>query len=561
MTSDAPAESWKDDPVALRFSGVSVEYAVPARPPQRVLHEVSFEVQRGSIVALVGESGSGKSTLARTVTGTLAQNARIAEGSITFGGSDLTRLSKSAYRELRGRRIGYVPQDALLGLNPLVPVGKQAEEPLRVHGVTDRAERRRRVLELFDRVGLQNVEGVYSSYAHELSGGMCQRVLIAAAISTNPELMIADEPTTALDVTVQRRILDLLVDLTVEESLSVLLVTHDLGIAAERARDVAVLEHGRLVEFASAEAIIRRPQEEYTKQLIASSHLDRLIVRLAEDRRVEVARVAAEADEPAESTPIVVAEHLTKTFDSRSGTGSITALDDISLSVRRGTTLGIVGESGSGKTTLVRVLAGLTRPDAGTVTIEGRELVHGKRGATDRRALYRRLQMIYQNPYSALNPRHTVQAILEEPLTGFGLGGTTERKRRVAELLELTGLPASIASRFTAELSGGQRQRVAIARALAPGPQVLICDEPVSALDVTVQRQITELLTQLQRELGLTYLFISHDLGVISEVADEVLVLYRGRLIESGMSVDLLQRPRTEYLQDLIGAIPRPAFR
>ncbi|WP_395245580.1 dipeptide ABC transporter ATP-binding protein [Agromyces sp. MMS24-K17] len=557
-TADASAEAPALGDDILRFEGLSLEYRVQGRPTLQVLDDVTFSLRRGRILALVGESGSGKSTLARAVTGTLAQNARITSGAVRFEGEDLATVSRRRYQQLRGNRIGYIPQDALLGLNPLLPVGRQAGEPLRVHTSLTPAERRKRVLELFDRVGLRRVETVYDSHPHELSGGMNQRVLIAAAIAAEPDLIVADEPTTALDVTVQRRILDLLEDLTREEALSVLLVTHDLGVAAERAQDVAVLRHGRLVETGSTERVVRHPAEEYTRELIRSSSIDRSPLALAQVRERETAahlagRVVADGE------AVVVASGLTKTFTSRTGE-EVRALDDVSLAVGAGTTLGIVGESGSGKTTLVRVLAGLTRPDSGSVTIHGTEVIHDRRGATDRRARYRRLQLIYQNPYSSLNPRQTVQSILEEPLTGYRLGNRAERKQRVRELLELTGLPVALASRYPAELSGGQRQRVAIARALAPRPEVLICDEPVSALDVTVQRQVLDLLNELQRELGLTYLFISHDLGVISEVSDEVLVLQHGAIVEAGEATEVLSRPATDYARDLIAAIPRPSF-
>ncbi|WOF23477.1 ABC transporter ATP-binding protein [Microbacterium betulae] len=538
----------------LRLEGVSLEYRTGRGRAHTVVDDVGFGLERGGVLALVGESGSGKSTLARTVTGTLAAHARITAGSVVFDGEDLTRISSRRYRALRGNRIGYVPQDALLGLNPLLPVGRQAAEPLRVHTGLDKDERRARVLELFDRVGLRRVESVYDSHPHELSGGMCQRVLIAAAIAAGPDLVVADEPTTALDATVQRRILDLLADLAREEGLSLLLVTHDLGVAAERAGRVVVLREGRVVEAGDAERIVRRPRAEYTAQLVASSHIDRSPLALAESRRGRTIPADAAAPEA-----VVVAEGLEKTFRSRTG-DEVRALRDVSLSVARGTTLGIVGESGSGKTTLVRVLSGLARPDAGTVRIHGEELIHDREGATDRRALYRKLQLVYQNPYSSLDPRQTVRSLLEEPLTGYRLGGRGERARRIAELLDLTGLPSAVAGRYTAELSGGQRQRVAIARALAPRPEVLICDEPVSALDVTVQRQVLDLLDDLQRELGLTYLFVSHDLGVISEVSDDVLVLQHGDVVESGPAAALLREPRTAYVRELIAAIPRPAF-
>ncbi|SDQ33369.1 dipeptide ABC transporter ATP-binding protein [Leucobacter chromiiresistens] len=541
----------------LEFSRLSLEYRSRARPPVSVITDISFSLRRGEVLALVGESGSGKSTIARAVTGTLAPNARITQGSVVLDSTNLVDLPAKQYERLRGRTIGYVPQDALLGLNPLLTVGKQAAEPLRVHTRLDRAARKRRVLELFERVGLRRVEQVYNSYPHELSGGMCQRVLIAAAIAAEPALIVADEPTTALDVTVQKRILDLLGDLTRDNGLSVLLVTHDLGVAAERAQRIAVLQHGRLVETGPSELIVSKPIEAYTRRLIDASHLARPTVAIAE------ARAAQREDAQTSSlgtrggaVPMVLASRISKTFSNRTG-APVAALDDVSLSIARGRTLGIVGESGSGKTTLMRTLAGLTQPDEGDVCIGGQPLSHDPVAKRARRELYRTLQIVYQNPYAALNPRLTAGRILEEPLTGFGFGGRAERRRRIAELLDLTELPASVAGRYTAELSGGQRQRIAIARALAVRPEVLICDEPVSALDVTVQRQILDLLDGLQRELGLTYLVISHDLGVISEISDEILVLQHGQVVESGTALDVLRDARTDYVRELIAAIPQ----
>ena len=542
----------------VEISDLSLEYRARGRVAHPVLTDVSVSIPRGSILALVGESGSGKSTLARTITGTLARNAHLTQGSVTLNGRELVGLPQSQYARLRGRTMGYVPQDALLGLNPLQPVGRQAGEPLRAHTTLDAEARRHRVLELFERVGLRRVEQVYESYPHELSGGMCQRVLIAAAIAADPQLIIADEPTTALDVTVQKRILDLLVDLTRDEGLSVLLVTHDLGVAVERAERVAVLQHGRLVEEGQVTTVVDAPVEAYTRRLIASSGLGRSLAEAAETRarRIDAPTLPAPASASSEA-PLVLAESISKAFSGRHGDG-VQALDQVSVRVARGSTLGIVGESGSGKTTLMRTLAGLIQPDTGEVRIAGVSVDHAL-NQRDRRKLYRKLQIVYQNSYAALNPKHTVATILNEPLTGYGLGGRDERRNRIAELLDLTGLPATVGSRYTAELSGGQRQRVAIARALAVRPEVILCDEPVSALDVTVQQQILDLLVALQRELGLTYLFISHDLGVISEISDDVLVMQHGAVVESGPALQVLRSPRTPYVRELIEAIPRRA--
>ncbi|MGW1092700.1 dipeptide ABC transporter ATP-binding protein [Streptomyces sp. NPDC002596] len=533
----------------LRVQNVGVEFALPGRAATRVLHEVSLGVSAGSIRAVVGESGSGKSTLGRVITGTLAENGRVTGGDVALGGRTLTGLSERQYRTVRGKEIGYIPQDALLGLNPLIPVGVQAAEPLRAHGLASRAERRERVLDLFAKVGLRDPARLYTRYPHELSGGMCQRVLIAAAMSTQPRLLIADEPTTALDVTVQKTILDLLSSLVETDDLAILLITHDLGVAAERADEIAVLKDGRLVRGGRTDEVVADPGDEYTENLLRSSSLGFSGLRTA-TARLDYSRTV-----PADSPVVVAAKRVGKTFTSHRGTDRVTAVSDAEFQVRKGTTLGIVGESGSGKTTLVRILAGLTPPDTGSVEIDGKPVVHHRRGA-GQAGLYRKVQMVYQDPFASLNPRSTVRAILDEPLRGHKFGTPKERASRISELLEVTGLPASVADRYTAELSGGQRQRVAIARALAPRPDVVILDEPVSALDVTVQRQILDLLGSLQRELALTYVFISHDLGVIAEVSDEIVVLHHGHVVERGTALDVLTRPRTDYVKQLLRSIP-----
>ncbi|WP_063756858.1 dipeptide ABC transporter ATP-binding protein [Streptomyces sp. NRRL F-5135] len=536
----------------LRLRDVSAEFAVPGRAAVPVLDGVGLDVAAGSILAVVGESGSGKSTLGRVVTGTLPENGRITAGEVVLGGRTLTGLSERQYRRVRGKEIGYIPQDALLGLNPLLPVGVQAAEPLRAHGVGSRAERRERVLDLFAKVGLRDPGRLYGRYPHELSGGMCQRVLIAAAMSTRPRLLIADEPTTALDVTVQRTILDLLSGLVESEDLAILLITHDLGVAAERADDIAVVKDGRIVRGGRTAEVVAEPGDPYTEDLLRSSSLG-FSGRQAATARLEYSRTV-----PADSPVVVEARRVGKTFASRHGSDPVTAVADASFQVRRGTTLGIVGESGSGKTTLVRVLAGLTPADTGSVEIDGEPVVHHRRGA-GQAGLYRKVQMVYQDPFASLNPRSTVRAILDEPLRGHRYGSARERAGRITELLEVTGLPAALADRYTAELSGGQRQRVAIARALAPRPDVVVLDEPVSALDVTVQRQILGLLDSLQRELGLTYVFISHDLGVIAEVSDEIVVLNHGHIVERGAALDVLTEPRTDYVKELLTSIPGAA--
>lgn len=497
------------------------------------------------------ESGSGKSTLGRAITGTLSQHARVRGGSISLRGTDLLTLSGKQRRALRGQSIGYVPQDAQVSLDPLVPVGVQAGSALRVHQSLSKTERQRRVIELFGKVGLRHPERVYHQYPHELSGGMCQRVLIAAALSTTPSLVIADEPTSALDVTVQKTILDLIGDLSESERVAMLLVTHDLGVAAERADDLLVLDKGRIVEYAPSGEIVRSPRDEYTCTLIAASGIGWHASLQTRDRRER-------AEVTSESTPAIEVRSVTRTFTARKrrGSESVTALRDVTLAVPTGTTLGLVGESGSGKTTLARIIAGLERGDAGEVVLEGTARAAA---ASPSPALRRRqpLQVVYQNPFASLDPRQRISSIITESLTGHRIGGgRADHSTRTAELIDRVGLPRKVLQQLPSELSGGQRQRVAIARALAPEPRILLLDEPVSALDVTVQKQILDLLHELQRELTLTYLFISHDLSVIDTVSDEVQVLFRGELVEGGRTRDVLENPQTDYVRQLLDAVP-----
>jgi peptide/nickel transport system ATP-binding protein len=433
-----------------------------------------------------------------------------------------------------------------LGGATLAPVGVQAGSALRVHQRLDRNERHRRIVELFARVGLRDPEQVYHRYPHELSGGMCQRVLIAAALSTSPTLMVADEPTSALDVTVQKTILDLIDELADEYGLGVLLVTHDLGVAADRADSLLVLSGGRTVEQGPTAAIVERPQARYTRDLIAASALGPV-----RDREPPLA---------AASDLAIVVESVSRSFvvRRRSGAQRIDALKAVSLSVGRGSTLGVVGESGSGKTTLARILVGLDRPDTGRVLIDGVPVHASSRWSRRRHAA---LQFVYQNPFASLDPRLSVSALLEEPLTGHSSLDRRGRGQRILDLLEQVELPIKTLHQMPSELSGGQRQRVAIARALAPGPSILVLDEPVSALDSSVQAKVLDLLDTLQRRLALTYLFISHDLSVIRAICDRVAVLHHGDLVETGLTAEVLRTPRTSYVRQLIDAIPGARFR
>ncbi|WP_211241291.1 dipeptide ABC transporter ATP-binding protein [Pseudonocardia spinosispora] len=506
------------------------------------LRGVSLSVAKGEVVAVVGESGSGKSTLAHAVIGLLPSNGRVDGGSIRLDGDELTTLGEKRLRAIRGRRIGLVPQDPTISLNPVRTVGAQVAEVLRRHRLADRRGAWLDAVELLGTVGLPDPELTARRYPHTLSGGMRQRVLIAVAIAAGPDLVIADEPTSALDVTVQRRILDELQRLTARTDTSVLLVTHDLGVAADRADRVVVMRQGRIVEQGPVHQVLSNPSTAYTRLLIDS----------VPGRATVTAPPVAVTD----PTPVAEVVNLVKEFPlPRVGgrRGVVRAVDDVSFTVGRGETLALVGESGSGKSTTARLLLRLADPTKGQVRFGGVDVTTAR--GRQWRELRRRAQLIYQNPYASLDPTFTVEQILVEPLRAFDVGTASARRERAAELLDRVALAASTAARRPVELSGGQRQRVAIARALALSPELVVCDEPVSALDVSVQAQVLQLLAELQREAGLSYLFISHDLAVVRQIAHRVGVMRHGRLLELRPTQDLFAAPREQYTRDLLASI------
>ncbi|MDM8084089.1 ABC transporter ATP-binding protein [Cellulomonas cellasea] len=536
---------------------------------------VDLDVHPGETVAIVGESGSGKSTTAAAVIGLLASNGAVTAGRITFDGQDLTAGGPAAVARLRGVEIGMVPQDPMSNLNPLARVGTQIVEALEAGGVARGRAARARAVELLEEAGLPDAEVRVRQYPHEFSGGMRQRALIAMGLACRPRLLIADEPTSALDVTVQRTILDRLTGLTTELGTSVLLITHDLGLAAERADRVVVMYRGRVVEQGPARELLRDPQHEYTQRLLAAapSLASRRIeiakaagdeAALAGDLLVVGARGSSATDGDTGDTgdtpdAIVEVSHVSKAYRLRgarllSRSTSFTAVDDVSLSVPRGRTVAVVGESGSGKSTLAKMMLALVEPTSGSITFDG-ELVGGADRAAEV-AFRRRVQPIFQDPYSSLDPLFTVYRTIEEPLRAHGVGDAPARRARVEELLDEVSLPVDVLRRYPAELSGGQRQRVAIARALALRPDLVVCDEAVSALDVIVQAQILRLLADLQRRLGLSYLFISHDLAVVRQIADTVCVMQQGRIVEQGPVDAVFDSPQTEYTRALLAAIP-----
>ncbi|WP_067825661.1 dipeptide ABC transporter ATP-binding protein [Nocardia inohanensis] len=554
------------DPL-LKVRGLRVEYRGSTGVTGAVAG-VDLHVERGETVALVGESGSGKSTLAHSVIG-LLDGGVITEGEITFAGDRIDRAPQRTLQHLRGARIGLVPQDPGTSLNPVLRIGDQVAEVLRIHGRADKRTAATEAIRILEEAGLDRPELRARQYPQDLSGGQRQRVLIGIALACTPDLVIADEPTSALDVTVQRRILDHLARRTSESGTAVLLITHDLAVAAERADRIAVMQQGRIVETGTAAAVLGDPQHEYTQRLIAAapalsggraaSHTDsgrpdangpRGAAAAVARTEPGAAAVTAHGDDP---RPLLTATGLRKSFRiTRDFT--LTAVDDVALEVRRGETLAVVGESGSGKSTTARIIARLAAADAGTITFDGADITT-LRGAK-LRELRRRIQVVYQNPYVSLNPKLTIAQIVAEPLQAFGIGTRRGRRDTVAELLEQVALPGDYLDRRPAELSGGQRQRVAIARALALRPDLLILDEPVSALDVSVQAQILDLLERLRAERNLAYLFISHDLAVVRRLADRVAVMRHGRIVETADTATLFDAPRDEYTRELLAAVP-----
>ncbi|MCS5480341.1 ABC transporter ATP-binding protein [Corynebacterium sp. YIM 101645] len=526
----------------LEVTDLVVSYA-SSRGEVNAVNGVSLQVHPGQITAIVGESGSGKSTTAQAAIGLLPRNASIDAGEVRIGGESVTGFSERQWRQLRGKRIGLIPQDPNNSLNPVKTIGESVGEGLAIHGRGDRSARRARVIELLERVGIDNPDKRHDQYPHELSGGMKQRALIAAAVALEPELIIADEPTSALDVTVQKVILDLLDEMRAELGIGILFITHDLAVAGDRADHIVVMERGTVRESGIAASVLTDPQDAYTRQLLADAP-SLTTATLAGDRRREV--------DP-EVEPLLVVDSVTQRF------GDFTAVDDVSFTVPRGTTHAIVGESGSGKTTLGRSIAAFNKPTAGSIRIGATEITTAD--AKARRELRRDVQLVYQNPYSSLNPRQSIGQIIAEPLRNFSRLTRGEVDAQVNRHLDLVALDQAVAGRRPAELSGGQRQRVAIARALILEPELVVLDEAVSALDVTVQAQILRLLDELQTELGLTYVFISHDLAVVRQISDTVSVMSAGRQVEYGATAAVFENPESEFTRNLIDAIPGRSYR
>jgi len=518
-----------------------LDIALPADADRALAVEAaSLTIARGEVLCIVGESGSGKSVLASAIAGLLpGDTLRVARGSLHFDGQDVLAMREPALRRLRGARIGYVFQEPMTALNPLLTVGRQIAEALTAHGLPAAPDQ---IAELLAAMQLPEPRTLARRYPHELSGGQRQRVAIAIAVACGPELLIADEPTTALDVTTQAEILKLILDLRAQRGLSVLFITHDFGVVRDIADRVAVMQHGRIVEQGPAAALLGQPRHDYTRRLLAA-----------------VPRLQADRPAPAPGRPVVLAlDGIEKHYAGRrhvlSRQRKIThALHGVDLNLRAGETVALVGESGSGKSTLGQIIVGLLDRNAGGFALEG-EAIHQARDLFSPR--WRpAVQMVFQDPQSSLNPRHTIRRILTEPVLLQGVP-RAEAEARMADLLVRVGLEPSVADRRPHAFSGGQRQRIGLARALMMRPRLLVADEPVSALDVSVQAQVLQLLDELQRELGLAMLFITHDLRVAAQVADRIAVMQHGRILEEAATAALLRAPRSDYTRALLAAIP-----
>ncbi|GIH15562.1 ABC transporter ATP-binding protein [Rugosimonospora africana] len=552
-TSDDPLLSVDRLAIAFRTSGAAHE----------AVRDASFGLRRGHVLALVGESGSGKSVTAMATLGLLPPTARVT-GSIRLAGEELVGADPGRLRQIRGGRIGTIFQEPTSALNPVFTVGDQIAEAIRVHRDYGRSTVRARVRELLDTVGLDAPERIARSYPHQLSGGQLQRAMIAMAISCEPELLIADEPTTALDVTVQAGILDLMRDLRSRLDMAILLITHDMGVVADLADDVVVLRQGEVVERAPVGTLFAAPGHPYTRALLDA--VPRLVEMSGDAGETDAGPVAgvdadADVDASADAAGAVVALRDTVvTYPGRRGSGRLRAVDGVRLHVGAGEVLGLVGESGSGKSTVARAVAGLVPVTSGEVRVAGVDVAHasrhGRAGGRSMRAVRARMGIVYQDPASSLNPRWTVGDSIAEPVLLHTDVRGPALARRVDELLDAVALPVALRGRHPHELSGGQRQRVAIARALALDPALLIADEPTSALDVSVQATILALLRDLREEFGFACLFISHDLAVVAQLADQVAVMHRGRIVEQGPTADVMRAPRDPYTRRLLSAAP-----
>lgn len=566
MNTQQPLLEVKDLEVTFRTQSGTVQ----------AIRKTGFTMMPGETVAIVGESGSGKSTTAHAIINLLPGTGKISGGEILFEGRDLSKLSRNEIEDVRGRLIGFVPQDPMSNLNPVWNIGFQVEEAIRANGIAQGKKAvRAKAIEVLQQAGLSDADRRLKQFPHQFSGGMRQRVLIGIGLSSSPKLLIADEPTSALDVTVQRKILDHLESLTRDSGTALLFITHDLGLAAERAEKLIVMYKGQIVEAGPSVEILQNPVHPYTKRLVAAAPslasrriqsatgsletLDHEAPAGSEGIDLIVAaehRAAAQAAQPDAEAAIVVKD-LEKVYNIRGQKAAereLKAVDGVSFEIPRGTTMALVGESGSGKSTVAKLLLQLETPTSGQIRIGGKAME-----GLDRKgllALRRKMQPVFQDPYGSLDPLRNIGNTIAEPLVTHKVGDKASRRARVLELLDQVSLPQAVATRYPNELSGGQRQRIAIARALALKPEIVVLDEAVSALDVLVQAQILQLLADLQSELQLTYLFITHDLAVVRVIADNVAVMQKGKIVEASTTDDVFENPKQQYTRELLDAIP-----
>ena len=507
----------------------------------RAVDDISFTVESGQITAIIGESGSGKSVACYSLLGLIPRPpGRIDGGSAQFEGRDLLQLTEPELREIRGRDVAMIFQDPMTCLNPYMTVGKQLMEPLRYHKQVSRQEAHQRALDLLEEVGIRDPESTIDNFPHQFSGGMRQRVMIAMALINEPKLLIADEPTTALDVTIQAQILKLIAELQTKRDIGVIFISHDLAVVADIADQIVVMKEGKIVEGGDSDHIFHHAEHPYTQKLLAA--------------------IPSDSKEPlaGQPEPIIRVQNLCTWFGQGKGREPVKAVNDVTFDINRGEVLGLVGESGSGKSTIGRSLLRLVPVTSGHVQFDGTD-VTGLEGR-DLKNMRRRMQMIFQDPFASLNPRMTVYDTLAEPLLLHRIENRKTVAQGVLKLMDDVGLARAFVRKYPHEFSGGQRQRIAIGRALATHPEFVVADEPVSALDVTIQAQILDLMQELGREYGLTMLFVSHDLAVVRHLADRILVLYKGEIVEQGSGDDLFERPQQAYTKQLLSSIPGRAL-